>query len=161
MGAGKTTVGRLLAERWGVAFRDSDVEVERMSGQPISELFVECGEAAFRELERTAVAIALAGHDGVLALGGGAIMHAATRQDLMQHRVIFLRVGFAQTARRVGLDAIRPAALAGVRGQLKRMLDERTPIYESVAADSVDTDMLTPAQVVDQICELPGLALQA
>ena len=73
MGAGKTTVGRLLAERWGVGFRDTDDDVEQAAGQSVSDIFVESGEAHFRALERAAVSRALADHPGVLALGGGAL----------------------------------------------------------------------------------------
>ena len=79
MGAGKTTVGRLLASRWGVLARDTDADVEALEGRTISDIFVESGEAHFRELERKAVADALASHDGVLALGGGAVLDPGTR----------------------------------------------------------------------------------
>ena len=73
MGAGKTTAGRRLAEHWGVPFRDSDHDVEEREGRSVSDIFVDSGEAHFRRLEREAVAEALSGHGGVLALGGGAV----------------------------------------------------------------------------------------
>jgi shikimate kinase len=118
MGAGKTTVGRLLAERWGVPFRDTDDDVERAEGRPISDIFVESGEEHFRALERVAVAKAVADHDGVLAVGGGAVMASETRELLDGQRVVFLRVGLADAAARVGLGASRPLLLGNVRGTM-------------------------------------------
>jgi shikimate kinase len=151
MGAGKTTVGRMLAERWGVAFRDTDDDVEEADGRTISDIFVESGEERFRELERAAVARALAEHPGVLAVGGGAVMDAASRAALAAHPVVFLRVGLSDAAARVGLGTSRPLLLGNVRGTMKALLDERTPVYESVAAAVVDTDGRTPDEVADLV----------
>lgn len=152
MGAGKTTVGRLLAERWGVPFRDTDDDVEQADGRAISDIFVDSGEEHFRTLERAAVARAVAEHEGVLAVGGGAVMAEETRGLLAGRPVVFLRVGLSDAASRVGLGASRPLLLGNVRGTLKALLDERTPVYESVAAAVVDTDGLTPDQVADAVC---------
>jgi shikimate kinase len=154
MGAGKTTVGRLLAERWGVSFRDTDDEVERAEGRTISDIFVDSGEEHFRALERTAVVQALGGHPGVLALGGGAVMAPETRAALAGHRVVFLRVGLTDAAARVGLGSARPLLLGNVRGTMKALLDVRTPVYESVAVASVDTDGRTPDEVADLVVQV-------
>ncbi|MDV3296701.1 MAG: shikimate kinase, partial [Brachybacterium paraconglomeratum] len=108
MGAGKTTVGELLAAAWGVALRDTDRDVEETAGKPISEIFVDSGEAHFRDLERAAVAEALATHDGVLALGGGAVLDPGTRELLRDHTVVFLHVGLTDAVKRVGLGTARP-----------------------------------------------------
>jgi shikimate kinase len=151
MGAGKSTVGRLLADRWEVAFRDTDDDVERLEGRPISEIFVDSGELHFRTMEREAVARALGEHAGVLAVGGGAVMTPETRSLLAGHRVVFLRVGLADAAARVGLGVSRPLLLGNVRGTLKALLDERTPVYEAVADVWVDTDGRTPTEVADQV----------
>jgi shikimate kinase len=151
MGAGKSTVGRLLAERWGVSFRDTDDDVEQVDGRPISEIFVDSGELHFRALEREAVARALGEHAGVLAVGGGAVMTPQTRSILAGHRVVFLRVGLTDAATRVGLAASRPLLLGNVRGTLKALLDERTPVYEAVAGAWVDTDGRTPDEVADGV----------
>jgi shikimate kinase len=151
MGAGKTTVGALLARRWGVTARDTDHDVEAAAGRSISDIFVDDGEAAFRALERAAVAEALATHDGVLALGGGAVLDPGTRELLTGHHVVFLRVGLADAVRRVGLGSARPLLLGNVRGRVKALLDERTPIYESVATLVVDTDGRTPEDVAEEI----------
>jgi shikimate kinase len=156
MGAGKTTVGRLLAERWRVSFRDTDDEVEQAEGRAISDIFVDSGEERFRDLERSAVTHALAEHPGVLALGGGAVMSAETRAVLAGHRVVFLRVGLTDAAARVGLGASRPLLLGNVRGTMKALLDERTPVYESVAEAAVDTDGRTPDEVADLVEEVLG-----
>nr|WP_307828024.1 shikimate kinase [Nocardioides sp. SYSU D00038] len=153
MGAGKTTVARLLAEAWGVGVRDTDHDVEATEGREISEIFVDSGEAHFRALERAAVATALAEHAGVLALGGGAVLDPATRERLAGHTVVFLRVGLADAVKRVGLGTSRPLLLGNVRSRIKALLDERTPVYESVATISVDTDGRTPEDVADEIRE--------
>ncbi|HEU0286004.1 MAG TPA: shikimate kinase, partial [Nocardioidaceae bacterium] len=150
-GAGKTTVGTLLAERLGVALRDTDADVEESAGATISDLFVDHGEAHFRSLERQAVTTALTEHEGVLSLGGGAVVDPDTREALRGHRVVFLDVGLTEAVRRVGLGASRPLLLGNVRAQLKALLDQRRPMYEAVAWRTVDTDGQTPEQIVDDI----------
>ncbi|WP_300643479.1 shikimate kinase [Nocardioides sp.] len=151
MGAGKTTVGELLAARWGVQVRDTDADIVASQGKEISEIFVDDGEAAFRALERDAVAQALAEHDGVLSLGGGAVLDPGTRDLLAGHTVVFLSVGLTDAVKRVGLGTSRPLLMGNVRGRIKALLDERTPVYESVATFTVDTDGRTPDEVADEI----------
>lgn len=156
MGAGKSTVGSLLAERWDVPFRDTDDDVEQAEGRTISDIFVESGEEHFRAVEQAAMARALAEHNGVLAVGGGAVMSPESRAALAGHRVIFLRVGLADAAARVGLGASRPLLLGNVRGTMKALLEERAPMYESVAVAVVDTDGRTPAEVASAVEEALG-----
>jgi shikimate kinase len=151
MGAGKTTVATLLGEAWAVPVRDTDRDVETAEGRPISDIFVDDGEEHFRALERAAVRAALDSHDGVLALGGGAVMDPATREGLAGHTVVFLRVGLSDAVKRVGLGGARPLLLGNVRGTLKQLLDERTPVYESVATVVVDTDGRAPEEVAAEI----------
>lgn len=153
MGAGKSTVARELSHRWDVTARDTDDDVEATAGRTVSDIFVDSGEAAFRALEAEAVATALAEHDGVLALGGGAVLDPATRDRLAGHPVVFLRVGLSEAVKRVGLGVGRPLLLGNVRARVKALLDERTPVYESVATVVVDTDERTPEQVADVIVE--------
>lgn len=156
-GSGKTTVGTLLAERLGVAFRDTDQDVERAAGASVPDIFVEHGEAHFRDLERSAVARALDEHDGVLALGGGAVLDAGTRALLADQPTVWLQVGAAAGAHRVGLDVPRPVLLGNVRGRLATLVGERAPLYAEVARLVVDTEDRTPAEVADLV--LAGLGL--
>lgn len=154
MGAGKSTVAALLARAWGLPVRDTDTDIEQSSGRTIADIFVESGEEHFRALEATAVADALATHEGVLALGGGAVLDPATRSLLAGHRVVFLRVGLSEAVKRVGLGVGRPLLLGNVRSRIKTLLDERTPVYESVATVVVDTDDRTPDEVAAEITEV-------
>jgi shikimate kinase len=151
MGAGKSTVGALLAQALGVTARDTDADVEARAGRSVSDIFVDSGEETFRALEKAAVAEALATHDGVLSLGGGAVLDADTRALLADHRVIFLRVGLSEAVKRVGLGVGRPLLLGNVRSRIKAMLDERSPVYASVADLTVDTDQRSPEDIVDEI----------
>ena len=152
-GAGKTAVGQLLADALGVAFRDTDADVARVAGREVREVFVEDGEARFRELERAAVRAALDEHDGVLAVGGGAVLDPGTRERLRGQRVVFLEVGIADAARRVGFSRDRPLLLGNPRAQWLRMMEARRPLYEEVAAVRVPTDGRTPQEVADQVRE--------
>lgn len=147
-GAGKSTVGRRLARRWGVPFRDSDQMIESEAGKTVAEIFVDEGEPAFRVMEREVIARALDAHEGVLALGGGAVLDASTRGRLADVPCVWLRVDVPEAAKRVGLNASRPLLLGNVRGTLMTLLDERTPLYEEVATWVVDTDGLAVDDVV-------------
>jgi shikimate kinase len=155
-GSGKSTVGTLLAQQLGVSLRDTDADIVASAGREIAEIFVDDGEAAFRALERDAVRAALGAHPGVLALGGGAVVSADTRELLRGHTVVFLDVGLADAARRVGFDTSRPLLLGNVRGQLKALLEERRPLYAEVAALTVDTSGRTPEDVAAEIAKAVG-----
>ena len=151
-GAGKSTVGPLLAEALGVPFRDVDDDIRQQAGKPIMDIFATDGEPAFRELEEKAVAAALAEHAGVVALGGGAVLSERTRALLAGHRVVFLNVGMAEGVRRTGLSGARPL-LAGVnpRATFKLLLDARLPLYREVAVVEVSTDDAEPEQIVADV----------
>lgn len=148
-GSGKSTVGPLLAEHLGVAFRDSDDDIVARAGRSISDIFATDGEPFFRRLEEQMIAEALADHDGVLAVGGGAVLTPGTRERLRGHVVVFLNVGFAAGVRRVGLSTARPL-LAGVnpRATYRTLLEQRLPVYREVASLEVPTDDHTPAEIV-------------
>lgn len=161
-GAGKTTIGKRLAARLEVGFRDTDTDIVHSTGREISDIFANDGEPAFRELEEQAVETALRDHDGVLALGGGAVLSDKTRHRLAGQTVVFLAVGLAEGARRTGLSTARPL-LAGVnpRATFKALLDARTPLYRSVATVEIATDHLRPEQVVDQVLQALATESQA
>jgi shikimate kinase len=150
-GAGKTTVGTLLAAALGVPFRDVDVDIETTAGKPIPEIFIDDGEEHFRALERAAVAAALSTFDGVLALGGGAILAAETRDLLTGHTVVYLSVELSDAVSRVGLGAGRPLLALNPRATLKYLLDQRRPLYEQVATVTVVTDGRTPEDIVAEL----------
>jgi shikimate kinase len=153
-GAGKTTVAEDLAARLGVAARDTDQDIEAREGVTVQDIFVDHGEAHFRVLEEKAVATALDEHDGVLSLGGGAVLSAATRGLLTPHRVLFLDVGLAAAVSRVGMTGNRPLLLGNVRSQLKNLMDRRRPLYDEVARFTIVTDDLSAAQVADRALTL-------
>ena len=150
-GAGKSTVGRLAAELLGVGFRDTDLDIVQSVGKPISEVFVDDGEEHFRALERAAVATALAEHDGVLSLGGGAVLDPATRALLRDHRVVLLEADLGTATSRVGLNRDRPVLALNPRATLKLLLDQRMPLYNEVAGQVVDAGGLPVEEVVDEV----------
>jgi shikimate kinase len=144
MGAGKTTVGRLLAAQLGVPFTDSDQVIEDRAGKPIRQIFADDGEAAFRALEHQVIADLLAGQDIVLALGGGALEHALTRKLLTEAPVAFLRVGFAEALSRVGGDGGRPML---ARPGIADIYAGRQAAYETMATLAVDVDGRSPEDI--------------
>ncbi|HEV3169470.1 MAG TPA: shikimate kinase [Actinocrinis sp.] len=152
-GCGKTTVGMLLADQLGVTFRDTDADVEALTGMTIADLFVERGEDYFRDLESEAVRAAIRSHDGVLSLGGGAVLRPETQTALRGQHVVYLEVDAAEAARRVGLNTARPLLLGNVRGQLSSLLQQRRPIYESVATVTVNTVGRAADEVADTIAK--------
>lgn len=157
-GSGKSTVARALAQLLGVAVRDTDVDVERVAGKPISDIFVVDGEPRFRELEREAVARALLEHHGVLALGGGAVLDPATEQALTAYAahggvVVFLDVSLSQAAPRVGFSTARPLLLGNPRAQWQSLMDARRPVYSRVATLHVVTDHVRPGEIAAQIAD--------
>lgn len=147
-GAGKTTVGKVLARRLGVGFTDVDALIVDRAGKSIADMFLHDGEDAFRALEREVVAEALGSVDGVLALGGGSVLAEETRAALRGHRVVLLMVGLADGLRRTGMSTARPL-LAGVnpRATFKALLDARAPLYREVATVEVDTARRSANQV--------------
>ncbi len=158
-GSGKSTLAHRLAEMWGVESRDTDADVVEADGREISDIFLESGESAFRSLERQAVAHALATHPGVLALGGGAILDADTRADLLAYAaaggtIVYLEIGRATAARRVGLAHSRPLLVASPRREWARLMEERRPLYEELATVTVATDGTKPRATAERVAKL-------
>ncbi|BBC38007.1 Shikimate kinase [Streptomyces graminofaciens] len=147
MGVGKSTVGRMLAERLGVGYRDTDDDIVAEQGREIAEIFVDEGEPAFRAIEKQAVRSALAGHEGVLALGGGAILDEDTRGLLAGLRVVYLSMDVEEAVKRTGLNAARPLLAVNPRKQWRELMEARRHLYESVASAVVATDGRTPEEV--------------
>ena len=157
-GAGKSTVGPLLAARLGVGFLETDEQVEATAGKPVGDIFIEDGEAAFRALEREAVARAVAGHDGVLGLGGGAVLDPGTQRLLAGLPVVYLATGFAAAAKRVGMDRPRPLLIGNPRARLRELLEQRLPIYEKLARITVTTDGRASDEIAaDAAAQIAGL----
>jgi shikimate kinase len=150
-GAGKTTIGQLVATALGIEFRDVDNDIEATAGKGIPEIFVDDGEPAFRALERAAVAKALVSAEGVVALGGGAILAEETRERLRGHTVVFLSVELADAVARVGLGSGRPLLTLNPRATLKFLLEQRRPLYQEVATITVVTDGRVPADITDEV----------
>ena len=153
-GAGKSTVGRLVAKNLGVTFRDTDADIVAVTGKTVAEVFIDDGEEHFRALERTAVEAALRRHAGVLSLGGGAVLDAGTRALLKEHRTLLLQVDLSSAASRVGMNRDRPVLALNPRAQLKQLLDARMPLYLEVATDVVDTSNRSARQVADDVVRL-------
>jgi shikimate kinase len=155
-GAGKTTVGRLVSSTLGVAFRDTDDDVEAATGRTIPDVFFDEGEAAFREYERAAVVAALRDHEGVLALGGGAVGDADTRADLLSHTVVWLTVALHDATKRVGWGPGRPMIDLNPRAKLAELMVARRPLYEEVATVTVDTSGRPPEEVAADVLAALG-----
>jgi len=154
--SGKSTVMRHLARHLGVEGRDTDADVEAAAGVSVATIFAEQGEPAFRELERDAVAAALAGHPGVLSLGGGAVLDPDTRDRLAAYAaaggvVVFLDVSRAHAARRLRGDTSRPLLAGDAMTRWDTLMTARRPLYEAVATLRLTTDAAGPRRVVEEI----------
>ncbi|MFD1660760.1 shikimate kinase [Streptomyces caeni] len=153
MGVGKSTVGRLLAERLGVGYRDTDDDIVAGQGRPIADIFVEEGEPVFRALEKAAVRTALAEHEGVLALGGGAVLEDETRASLAGQCVVYLSMDVEEAVKRTGLNAARPLLAVNPRKQWRELMEARRRLYEEVATAVVATDGRSPEEVAQAVLE--------
>jgi shikimate kinase len=150
MGAGKTTVGTLLAARLGLPFTDSDHAIEQGAGRPIRQIFAEDGEPAFRALEHRTIAGLLDGPPAVLALGGGAPEYPPTRDRLVADpaaQVVYLHVGYDQALERVGGDADPLSRPLLARPDLPALYQRRLSVYETVATLTVPTDGRPPEAI--------------
>jgi shikimate kinase len=149
-GAGKSTIGPLLAEALRTSFVDVDAAIEADEKQTIADIFVIHGEPHFRQLEETATVVALQS-GGIVALGGGAVMNEGIRAALKDHDVVWLECSISTATKRIGMDAARPLLLGNVRGKLIKLLNERTPLYRSAATITVQTDGRAPEEIVAAI----------
>jgi shikimate kinase len=160
-GSGKSATAAALAARWGVEAHDTDVDIVARDGRDIPTIFLEDGEAGFRVLEREAVHAALTHHQGVLALGGGAILDSATQRDLESYvesggNVVYLVVSPGVASNRVGLSQARPLLIGDTHHQWVRLMDQRREIYGRLATYTISTDNLTPEETASSIAQSVG-----
>ena len=155
-GAGKSTVGAILARQLNVAFVDTDQAIETELGKSISDIFIQDGEPLFRQIEKDVVARAIAGEHAVISLGGGALMDDETRTLVKQQDCVWLVAGLTQAVDRVGMNRNRPLLLGNVRGQLADLMAAREPLYIECAKYTVDTNRMTANEVAHEITLLLG-----
>lgn len=155
-GAGKSSVGKALGQRLSTNFADTDLLIEKQSGLRVSEIFLDEGEPFFRELEREIVLRELADFDGVLALGGGAVMNPDVEQALRlsSDPIFFLDVSLSSAAPRIGFNRDRPLLVGNPRAKWQELMNIRRPIYETLATHIVSTDSGTPSQIAQEIAEI-------
>lgn len=151
MGAGKTTVGRRLARKLSLPFIDSDAEIEKQAGCTITEIFEREGEEPFRALERTVIQDLLLQGPAVISTGGGAFINPDTRKLVLQQSIsIWLKADLETLYRRVAHSTHRPLLRENPRKVLKRLIDERYPVYAE-AAITVDCNVRAHNTVVRRI----------
>jgi shikimate kinase len=154
MGAGKSTVGRLLASRLGYAFLDLDAWIERLQGQSVRQIFEAEGEEAFRELESTALRELSVRRRVVIAAGGGAPVREANRFFFLEAATFYLEISFEEFLRRTSGSPDRP-----LRGrpleELAALFESRLPVYRELGI-AVRTEGRTPRETVEEILERIG-----
>lgn len=155
-GAGKSSVGKALGQKLSTHFADTDVLIEKQSGLRVSEIFLDKGEPFFRELEKEVVLRELTTFDGVLALGGGAVMNSDVEQALREtgDPICFLDVSLSSAAPRIGFNRDRPLLVGNPRAKWQELMNVRRPIYESLATLTVSTDSGTPSQIAQEIAHI-------
>ncbi len=156
MGSGKTTIGKLIAKRLDIAFRDTDQVVEEETGRTVSDIFLEDGEDAFRLLEKGVLRNEHLSDGTVLALGGGApiSMDAQSALRAIASPVVYLDISLATVAPRIGFNRDRPLLLHNPRGQRQTLMEARRPIYESIADTVIDVNKKSETEIVDEILEV-------
>jgi shikimate kinase len=154
-GAGKSSIGKALAKELNLNFIDSDSEIEKISHKKISEIFIEDGEPAFRLLEVDVVRKVLSDFDGVISLGGGAPINKEIQEVLedADYPVVFIDVSIAQAATRIGFNKDRPLLLVNPRQQWISLMNDRRPIYEKLASQTISSDNQKPHEVAKQISD--------
>jgi shikimate kinase len=155
MGAGKTSIGRRIAQRLELRFVDADAELEGQTGASVGTIFELEGEAGFRARERALLAELCAGRDQVIATGGGAVLDPANRRALAAHGfVVYLRTGIERQLQRLARDRARPLLRAPDRRQrLEALAAQRGPLYEEIADLQFDSDHVGVGSAVDALLE--------
>lgn len=155
-GSGKSSVGRALSRITHLSFSDTDSMIEEKVGKKISEIFVDDGEAFFREVEADVLASALENEKGILSLGGGSVMNSDSRKLLRESGalIVFLEVGIGQAAPRIGFNQDRPMLLINPRQSWLKLMEERLPIYQELATMTISTDSKKAQEVASEIAEV-------
>jgi shikimate kinase len=155
-GSGKSTIGRRLAKALDVAMLDTDAAIEEQTGRRIADIFATDGEQEFRRIEEEVIRAALASHEGVLSLGGGAVTTPGVRAALAGHVVVYLEITAAEGVRRTGGNTVRPLLAGPDRAEkFRSLMTERVPLYRKVATIRVNTNRRNPGAVVRHIvCRL-------
>jgi shikimate kinase len=156
MGCGKSTIGKSLAHKLALEFRDTDSVIEQREHKTVSQIFIEDGEEAFRAIEKEVLRQELEASDTVLALGGGAPISTEAQSALKSttSHVIYLDISLANVAPRIGFNRDRPLLLNNPRGQWQTLMEARRPIYEAIADTVVDVNRRSQSEIVAQILEV-------
>ena len=151
-GAGKSSIGKNLAKKLEQPFCDTDQLIEEQSGKSIAEIFIDSGEAQFREIEKAVVLQVLQDRTGVIALGGGSVLDEDVQAKLQKMSdVVFLDVSISNAAPRVGFNRDRPLLVGNPRQQWIALMEKRRPIYEKLAKITVSTDNKKVNEVVSEL----------
>lgn len=153
MGAGKSTVGSEIAKRLKLPFADSDSLIEADQGKSVSEIFIEDGEAHFRIVEESIVIDALLAEEGVLSLGGGAVMNGEIQKALKSSpaKKVFLDISLSAVVPRIGFDTPRPLLMINPRQRWNELMEQRRPTYEALADFQIDVSDKSVDEVTDKI----------
>lgn len=150
MGSGKTTIGSLLAEKLGLSFRDTDHLIEEREDKPVSQIFLDQGEDAFRAIEKRVLRDELLTDGTVLSLGGGAPISIDAQSALraISSYIIFLDISLSTVVPRIGFNRDRPLLLNNPRGQWQTLMEARRPIYEALADVTINVDDKSEEEIV-------------
>ena len=150
MGSGKTTIGSLLAEKLGLAFRDTDHLIEEQDEKPVSQIFLDQGEDVFRAIEKKVLRDELLTDGTVLSLGGGAPISIDAQSALraISSYIIFLDISLSTVVPRIGFNRDRPLLLNNPRGQWQTLMEARRPIYEALADVTINVDDKSEEEIV-------------
>ena len=156
MGSGKSTIGKAVARSLKLTFRDTDTEIEKLEDMSVSQIFLDKGEDYFRAVEKKVLRQELLSDDTVLALGGGAPLSVDAQSALraISSKVVYLDISLASVAPRIGFNRDRPLLLTNPRGQWQTLMEERRPIYESIADVVIDVNNKTEGAVVEEVLEV-------
>lgn len=156
MGSGKTTIGRLVAQKLALPFRDTDAIIEEENGKSVAEIFLEDGEDKFRLLEKAVLRNELLSDETILALGGGAPISIDAQSALraIASPVVYFDISLASVAPRIGFNRDRPLLLHNPRGQWEILMQERRPIYESIADKVINVNSKSELEIVDEVFEV-------